>query len=188
MTDETLRLACDLALAARHRADKRRRRAGSKRPAAERRADRGVDRGVDPGTDPGADPHGGMPADTPQRRSPMQRKGDQHEDAALRWLQARGLVLLARNLWTRAGELDLVMRDGGTLVFIEVRARALSRFGGAAASIGLAKQARLARAAAHWLPELARRHFQGVTPPARFDAVVFDAGRPQWLQDAFSLP
>lgn len=184
MTDETLRLACDLALAARHRADKRRRRAGSKRPAAERRADRGVD----PGTDPGADPHGGMPADTPQRRSPMQRKGDQHEDAALRWLQARGLVLLARNLWTRAGELDLVMRDGGTLVFIEVRARALSRFGGAAASIGRAKQARLARAAAHWLPELARRHFQGVTPPARFDAVVFDAGRPQWLQDAFSLP
>ena len=160
MTDPTLRLACELALAARRRADKRRRRA---RPLA-------------------------SPVDAPVRRSPMQRRGDAHEDAALRWLQARGLVLLARNLWTRLGELDLVMREGDTLVFVEVRARAPTRYGGAAASIGRDKQARLARAAAHWLPELARRHFGGVTPPARFDAVIFDAGQPQWLRDAFSLP
>ncbi|AZS82144.1 MULTISPECIES: YraN family protein [Achromobacter] len=160
MTDDTLRLACELALLARRRADKRRRRI--RRPAA--------------------------PGDTPVRRSPMQRRGDHHEDAALRLLVAHGLVLLARNLQTRAGEIDLVMRDGNTLVFVEVRARAHSHYGGAAASIGRDKQARLARAAAHWLPELARRHWQGVAPPARFDAVVFDAGEPQWLRAAFVLP
>lgn len=160
MTDDALHLACELALAARHRAAKRRRRARA-RPA---------------------------PGDTPVRRSPMQRRGDGHEDAALRLLEAQGLVLLARNLWTRMGEIDLVMRDGDTLVFIEVRARARTRYGGAAASIGRDKQARLARAAAQWLPELARRHWGGLPPAARFDAVVFDAGQPQWLRDAFSLP
>jgi putative endonuclease len=160
MTDDTLRLACELALAARRRADKRRRRARQR----------------------------AAPEDTPPRRSPMQRRGDQHEDAALRLLQAQGLVLLARNLWTRAGEIDLAMRDGDTLVFVEVRARGRTRFGGAAASIGRDKQARLARAAAQWLPELARRHWQGRQPAARFDAVVFDDGQPQWLRGAFLLP
>ncbi|MPT39027.1 MAG: YraN family protein [Achromobacter sp.] len=159
MTDPTLRLACELALAARRRADKRRRRA--RLPAS--------------------------PVDAPVRRSPMQRRGDAHEDAALRWLQARGLVLLARNLWTRAGEIDLAMRDGDTLVFVEVRARGDGRYGGAAASIGREKQARVARAAAHWLPELARRHWRGRPPAARFDAVVFEAGHPQWLRGAFWL-
>ncbi|MFY0477787.1 YraN family protein [Achromobacter marplatensis] len=160
MTDDTLRLACELALAARRRADKRRRRA---RPRT-------------------------TPEDAPVRRSPMQRRGDLHEDAALRLLLAQGLVLLARNLWTRAGEIDLAMRDGDTLVFVEVRARGQTRYGGAAASIGRDKQARLARAAAQWLPELARRHWHGAPPPARFDAVVFDAGQPQWLRGAFLLP
>lgn len=160
MTDDTLRLACELALAARRRAAKRRRRAS----------------------------RGTAPDRPPPRRSPMQRRGDHHEAAALRLLVAQGLTLLARNLWCRAGEIDLVMRDGDTLVFVEVRARAQARFGGAAASIGREKQARLARAAAHWLPELARRHWRGALPAARFDAVVFDAGHPQWLRGAFWLP
>ncbi|MGY6268963.1 YraN family protein [Achromobacter denitrificans] len=159
MTDETLRLACELALAARRRAAKRRRRA-ERLPPAERPA---------------------------PRRSPAQRAGDRHEAAALRLLRAQGLMLLARNLWTRAGEIDLAMRDGDVLVFVEVRARASSRYGGAAASIGREKQARLARAAAHWLPELARRHWRGRLPAARYDAVVFDAGHPQWLRAAFWL-
>ncbi|CAB5510812.1 hypothetical protein LMG26857_00093 [Achromobacter anxifer] len=162
MTDDTLRLACELALAARRRAAKRRRR--SVRAAA---ADRTA------------------PERPPPRRSPAQRQGDRHEDAALNLLQARGLVLLARNLHTRAGEIDLAMRDGDTLVFVEVRARAATRYGGAAASIGPEKQARLARAAALWLPELARRHWQGRLPAARYDAVVFEAGRVQWLRGAF---
>jgi len=161
VTDETLRLACELALAARRRADKRRRRAGRRPP----------------------------PADPPApRRSPAQREGDRHEAAALRLLRAQGLTLLARNLQTRAGEIDLAMRDGDVLVLVEVRSRGRTRYGGAAASIGREKQARLARAAAQWLPELARRHWQGRPPAARFDAVVFEAGHPQWLRGAFWLP
>ncbi|SSW61926.1 YraN family protein [Achromobacter agilis] len=160
MMDETLRLACELALAARRRAGKRRRRAERRPPPA---------------------------APQPPRRSPTQRTGDRHEAAALRLLRAQGLALLARNLRTRAGEIDLAMRDGDILVFVEVRSRGCARYGGAAASIGLEKQARLARAAAHWLPELAHRHWQGKPPAARFDAVVFEAGQPQWLRGAFWL-
>ncbi|WP_313623588.1 YraN family protein [Achromobacter sp.] len=160
MTDDTLHLACELALAARQRAAKRRRRA-SRRVAPDR---------------------------PPPRRSPTQRRGDHHEDAALRLLQAQGLTMLARNLWCRAGEIDLAMRDGETLVLVEVRARAKSRFGDAAATIGRQKQARLAKAAAYWLPELTRRHWGGMHPAVRFDAVVFDSGQPQWLRGAFWLP
>ena len=119
------------------------------------------------------------------RRSPTQRVGDAHEDAALRLLQARGLVLLARNLACRHGEIDLAMRDGAVLVFVEVRARRDARFGGAAASIGAAKQRRLAQAAAYWLPRLAARHWRGVPPAARFDVVAFESGVARWLRDAF---
>ncbi|MBB1626887.1 YraN family protein [Achromobacter sp. UMC71] len=157
MTDDIL--AFELALAARRRADKRRRRA-ARRPPPDR---------------------------PPPRRSPRQRTGDGHEDTALRLLQANGLVLLARNLHCRAGEIDLAMRDGDILVFVEVRSRQADAYGGAAASIDRAKQSRLARAAAHWLPELARRHWRGAAPAARFDAVVFDGGRVQWLRAAFAL-
>ena len=121
------------------------------------------------------------------RAAPLahQRVGDAHEDAALRLLQARGLVLLARNLACRHGEIDLAMRDGAVLVFVEVRARRDARFGGAAASIGAAKQRRLAQAAAYWLPRLAARHWRGVPPAARFDVVAFESGVARWLRDAF---
>ena len=158
MPDDTF--AFELALAARRRAQKRRRRASTRANADDRPA---------------------------PRRSPRQRIGDGHEDAALRLLRAAGLVLLARNLGCRAGEIDLVMRDGDVLVFVEVRSRQGDAYGGAAASIGRDKQARLARAAAHWLPTLAMRHWHGATPAARFDAVLFDGGQVRWLRAAFEL-
>lgn len=97
-------------------------------------------------------------------------------------------MLLARNLHCRAGEIDLAMREGDILVLVEVRSRQADAYGGAAASIGRDKQARLARAAAHWLPELARRHWHGLPPAVRFDAVLFDGGRVRWLRAAFELP
>ncbi|CAB3886668.1 MAG: YraN family protein [Achromobacter pulmonis] len=158
MTNDTF--AFELALAARRRAARRRRRA-SQRPSPPDRA--------------------------APRRSPRQRVGDSHEDAALRLLRGAGLVLLARNLACPAGEIDLVMRDGDVLVFVEVRSRQADTYGGAAASIGRAKQARLARAAAHWLPRLAGHYWRGTTPAARFDAVVFDGGQVQWLRAAFEV-
>ncbi len=81
----------------------------------------------------------------------MNERGDAAEARALAWLQARGLRCLARNYRCRLGEIDLIMQDGDTVVFVEVRQRRSARFGGAAASITPAKQARLTLAAEHYL-------------------------------------
>ena len=112
-------------------------------------------------------------------------RGDAVETAALGFLQQHGLHLLARNAQARGGELDLVMRDGGTLVFVEVRYRASAAFGGGAASVDAGKRRRLVRAAQAFL----LRHPHHADAPCRFD--VIDAGgdpeapRIDWLRDAF---
>jgi putative endonuclease len=112
--------------------------------------------------------------------------GDAAEDRALAWLQARGLVLEMRNYRValgpsaRGGEIDLVMRDSdGTLVFVEVRARTRTAHGGAAASVGRAKQQRVVRAALHYLQRLPS------LPPCRFDVLAIDGDGIEWLQAAF---
>ncbi|OZI77345.1 YraN family protein [Bordetella genomosp. 12] len=115
------------------------------------------------------------------RADPRHRQGRRAEDQALRLLRAHGLRLLARNVRNRYGELDLVMRDGQQLVVVEVRWRANPAYGGAAASIGPAKQARLARAALCWQAQAG-----GQPRPLRFDVVAFEAGRPHWLPAAFT--
>jgi len=117
--------------------------------------------------------------------SPAQRQGNRAEERALAHLQAAGLVLLARNLACRAGEIDLVCLDGQTLVFVEVRERQDGRFGGAAGSIDLAKQQRLVKAARFWLPTLRERHFQGKVPVCRFDAVALEGAQVRWIRHAF---
>jgi putative endonuclease len=124
-------------------------------------------------------------ASAPPARSPAQRVGNRYEDSALALLEAAGLGLLARNLCGGGGEIDLVMREAATLVFVEVRARRSARYGGAAASVGPAKQRRLRRAAAHYLPELCERFYGSRPPRCRFDVVAFENGEPLWLRDAF---
>ncbi len=110
-------------------------------------------------------------------------RGDAGEDEALAYLQARGLRLLQRNYRTPGrggGEIDLIMQSAdGTVVFVEVRKRSRTDHGGAAASIGHAKQRRIVFAAHHYL--LRWRQL----PPARFDVVTIEATGPQWLQAAF---
>ncbi len=101
------------------------------------------------------------------------------EDRAAEYLQRQGLKLLGRNWRCRQGEIDLVMRDGGTLVFVEVRRRSNAAFGGAGASITQAKQGKLIRAAEHYL--LQQPHHG----PCRFDAVLIDGDALQWLKHAF---
>lgn len=102
------------------------------------------------------------------------------EARALAYLQEKGLVLIERNMRHRRGEIDLVMRDGQTLVFIEVRLRRSDRFGGAAASITATKQARLWRSAEVYLMRYAH-------PPAcRFDAVCIDGDSLIWLKHILS--
>lgn len=110
-------------------------------------------------------------------------QGDAAEERALAHLQAQGLRLLARNYRTPGrggGEIDLVMRDrDGTLVFVEVRKRTGRGFGGAAASVGWAKQRRIVFAARHYLLRLRE------PPPCRFDVISMEGGGIQWMRAAF---
>jgi len=90
-----------------------------------------------------------------------------------------------RNVQSRHGEIDIVCVDAGDLVFVEVRQRGHARYGGAAASVGRSKQARLIRTAQVWLPRLVTRYFGGQIPPCRFDVVAVQQGRIDWLKQAF---
>ncbi len=113
------------------------------------------------------------------------QRGAAVETAALGHLRSAGLSPLARNVRYKGGELDLVMRDGGTTVFVEVRYRADVRYGGGAASVDLRKRRKLVLAARLFLlshPELAQQ-------PCRFDVVEASGEPPRlnWLRDAFRL-
>lgn len=107
--------------------------------------------------------------------------GRSAETRAEAFLKSRGLQLVARNWRCRFGEIDLVMQDGITLVFIEVRLRSRSDFGGPAASVTHAKQNKLLATA--------RQYLAGLTaiPPCRFDVIAMtdEAAEPEWLQNAF---
>ena len=112
-------------------------------------------------------------------------QGLRAETAACAHLTQNGLVLLARNYRCRRGEIDLIMRDGDTIVFTEVRFRRQSGFGSPLETVDARKQARLILAARHWL----QRHDPAGRHPARFDVVAIEPGphrpRIQWIRSAF---
>lgn len=97
-------------------------------------------------------------------------------------LKARGLSLVARNVRSRFGEIDLIMRDAEVLVFVEVRSRSRSDYGSAADSITSIKQRRIVLAAREYLAR------QSGQPPCRFDVVTLDGAqnKPVWIRNAFS--
>jgi len=106
--------------------------------------------------------------------------GDDKEVLARRCLERHGLRHVAHNVRCRHGEIDLVMRDAGTLVFVEVRYRRSERFGGAMASVDQRKQSRLTAAAGYYLQQ------HPTDLPCRFDVVAIGAGdQLQWIQHAF---
>lgn len=114
------------------------------------------------------------------------RAGQAAEDHALEYLRGQGLQLVTRNWRCKGGELDLVMLDTDTVVFVEVRYRLHADFGGALGSIDGRKQKRLALAANLFLQKESR----WANHPCRFDVVALQgsghAGQPlQWLQNAF---
>lgn len=110
--------------------------------------------------------------------------GKQAEKLALDFLESRGLKLIEENYHCRLGELDLVMRDGNFLVFVEVRLRRNPNFGSAAESVTRNKQDKLWRAALHFTasrPELA-------SLPVRFDVIALSDMRIDdncWIKNAF---
>ncbi|MBT1445334.1 YraN family protein [Shewanella sp. JM162201] len=105
--------------------------------------------------------------------------GQLAEDNALSYLCNQGLKLEARNVRYPFGELDLVMRDGRTWVFVEVKYRTPKGFGDAVEALSFAQQQRLRRAASHYLQ---RQH---IDAPCRFDVVAISGTQLQWIKDAF---
>ena len=103
------------------------------------------------------------------KHDPRQSLGKMGEDLACAELQRRGYAILARRYRTRHGEIDVIARDGRTVVFVEVKARAGDEFGGAAAAVTGWKQQRIVRMATDYLAR------QGLLEaPCRFDVVSVD--------------
>jgi putative endonuclease len=108
-------------------------------------------------------------------------RGEEAEARACVFLESKGLEIIERNYRCRFGEIDIVARIGGAIVFVEVRARTSEAYGGAAGSITAAKRKRLLAAARHYLA----RH--GGHRECRFDVVLMSGASSQiaWIEDAF---
>ncbi|ANB01334.1 YraN family protein [Ectothiorhodospira sp. BSL-9] len=107
-------------------------------------------------------------------------QGDVAEARARAYLESRGLRFIRAQFRCKVGEIDLVMEDRDSLVFVEVRQRRSARYGGAAASINHRKQRRILRAAAYYL------QIHGCQRPARLDVIAIEAdNRIQWIPNAF---
>jgi len=103
------------------------------------------------------------------------------EAAAAAFLQRAGLRIEARNYRCRRGEIDLIARDGSTLVFVEVRFRRHRHFGGAGVTVDSRKQRKLLAAAETFLQQYRQ------DCPCRFDVIAIDgsADNIQWITNAF---
>ncbi len=118
------------------------------------------------------------------RRSETSAVGDAAETASLHFLEAQGLRLVARNFRSRRGEIDLVMLEKSTLVFIEVRFRRSTSYGSGAETVTRRKQQRLVATARAWL----QRYRTDRIPECRFDVIEVGPGAPfvfNWIRDAF---
>lgn len=105
--------------------------------------------------------------------------GNAAEDQVLDYLIAQGLQLVTRNYSCRAGEIDLIMKDGAQLVFVEVRYRARADFGTALESVTPAKQRKLIITAQYYLQQ------SGKIPACRFDVVgMGQDGQIHWIENA----
>jgi putative endonuclease len=114
------------------------------------------------------------------------RKGLHYEKRAREYLQRQGLEFLQANYRCRLGEIDLIMRDGDTVCFIEVRFRKSAAFGGAGASITPGKQRKIVKAARFFL----LHHERLAERALRFDALLIQqqgGASPDfnWIQNAF---
>ncbi len=108
------------------------------------------------------------------------------EQLAHQFLNRQGLITVAKNFRCRLGEIDLIMKDDGCLVFVEVRYRASNRFSRASLTIDIHKQRKLIRTAALF----AAKRNQYANSIMRFDVVAIDAddaGKKniEWIKDAF---
>lgn len=117
--------------------------------------------------------------------APHLRKGQAAEAGAAEVLENAGLTILARNVRFKCGEIDLIARDGTSVVFVEVRARRSAAFGRPEETVDARKQARLIAAAELWL----QRHDPAGTAACRFDIIAVEGAGDQadirWHRNAF---
>ena len=114
----------------------------------------------------------------------MNNLGQQYEQLALQYLQRQGLQLIQQNYHCKAGEIDLVMRDGASLIFVEVKYRASSAFGGAVAAVTYSKQLKLLRTS-RWYLQQHRLSEQA----CRLDVLAIEGQPPyqyQWIKNAIT--
>jgi putative endonuclease len=116
------------------------------------------------------------------RSTRQQQLGSDAEQRALLFLIEHGCEPIGLNERAKVGELDLIVRDGTDWVFVEVRSRASVAFGGAAASVTSAKQAKIRKAAQVLL---LRRFGQRPWPGCRFDVIAIQGGQLNWIKNAF---
>ena len=114
--------------------------------------------------------------------SPSQKMGDYYEQKALAYLESNDLICLEKNFCCKLGELDLIMQEQQTVVFVEVRYRKQNKFGSALESVTPSKQAKLIRAANVYLTQ----HNLHNNTACRFDVISFDQEHINWIKDAFS--
>jgi hypothetical protein len=115
-----------------------------------------------------------------KKLAPHLLRGQAGERRAAAYLKAQGLSIVANNIRSRYGEIDLIVRDGAVLVFVEVRSRRAGSQVSAAASITPAKQAKIRKTA---LAYLQQHHPQ--PPDCRFDAICIDGTQITWLKGIF---
>jgi putative endonuclease len=110
-------------------------------------------------------------------------RGRAGERAAGRWLRRQGFEVVSTNFRAKPGEIDIIAREGDTLCFIEIKARANDRFGGALAAVPVTKQQRISRAASAYLMSC---DWDG---PCRFDVLGLEQRGKAWefqlIRDAF---
>ena len=107
--------------------------------------------------------------------------GNEKEAQACDYLEAAGYVIVERNFFCRAGEIDIIARDGNVLCFIEVKYRGSGTQGGAAAAVTFGKQRAVSKAALFYL----MKHDMSTDTPIRFDVVTIDADDHKIIKNAF---
>jgi putative endonuclease len=122
-----------------------------------------------------------------QPRTGTIAKGNEAETLAWHWLIKQGLRPVKRNYRCRLGEIDLILLENDTIVFIEVRRRKNKQYGGAAQSVTYSKQQKIIKAAQHFL--MCHPEYQSLA--ARFDVIAYESApeetSPIWYKGAFTL-
>ena len=122
------------------------------------------------------------------KTSPTQKIGEVSEARAAQYLQKAGCKIIEKNFSAKVGEIDLIIRDGEFLVFLEVRYRQCENYGSGAETVTLTKQRKIIRTAQAYL----QRKKVDVSVPCRFDiiSITKDAMGEwviNWIKDAFQM-